>query len=222
MAEKIIRPKFRTIPVAYKVIRDPKLVGLGMWCKFFDEIGLAPPTPDQGGSYGNLCVRHQENQFFVTLSGHSLRNASNYDQFALVTGVDLEERTISAVLPRKGVEPSSESYLYYMVLDADPEVNAGFHGHCKLMTQYEDILPTKFNIPVTEIQREYGTIELAQDVLKAHGTHNLIQAKGHGIFSFGPNMGAAGRAADIANTLVRNYHESLANDSTPSSLLPLM
>jgi L-fuculose-phosphate aldolase len=85
--------------------------------------------------------------------------------------------------------PSSESLMHYAIYKARPNINAIFHGHSTEILENCN----KFNIPETEKEEEYGTIQLINEVLKIINSQDFVIIKNHGFISLGKDMEEAGK-----------------------------
>jgi ribulose-5-phosphate 4-epimerase/fuculose-1-phosphate aldolase len=171
-----------------EIIRDTRLSNLEYWCKIFHKLGLAPEY--DGGSYGNLSFRTKENnnEFIITGSCIGLKDNLTEDCFVKVVSCDLENKIIHTQGNRN---PSSESMLHYSIYNARKDINAIFHGHCKIITEkisQLDISETKNEVP-------YGTIELVNEVLAILPNNFFLQMKNHGFLSLGKTLTEAGNLA---------------------------
>jgi hypothetical protein len=177
--------KFKTILTELGSPADPRLDELRHWCRIFHDKNLAPAYT--GGSYGNLSFRIKsgENKFIITGTCIGLKDRLTDDHFVKVTNCDLQNALVYAEGQRY---PSSESMLHFSIYEQRREVNAIFHGHCRELLQSAKVL----NIPETESEEAYGTIQLVKSVLKVTAKNNFICMKNHGFISLGISMKGAG------------------------------
>jgi len=168
--------KFETLFIKKEILKNKRIEKLNYWCKRFSELGFAPKIGD--GSAGNLSFR-TSNGFIITASNSDLRNMTN-DDFVEVLDVNLKSKNIK-VIGKKS--PSSESMLHFLVYKNRTDINAIFHGHSK------ELLNSNFIS--TKKEKPYGTIIIAEEVLKILGKKNLILMKNHGFLSFGKTMNEA-------------------------------
>jgi ribulose-5-phosphate 4-epimerase/fuculose-1-phosphate aldolase len=185
MAEEYNGVKFKTILKNLGTPADPRLEELRYWCRIFHEKNLAPPY--QGGSYGNLSFRINpgENKFIITGTCIGLKDTLTDDCFVKVVDCDLRNALVYAEGKRY---PSSESMLHFSIYNQRPDINVIFHGHCKEILQSAQ----ERNIPETETEESYGTIELVNSVLKITEKNNFICIKNHGFISLANSMSEAG------------------------------
>jgi len=178
--------KFETVFIEKASPQNPLLEELKKWCSIFHEKGLAPPYP--GGSYGNLSFRTKDNSFIITGTCIGLKNTLDDSCFTEVVLCDLQKKVISL----KGMrEPSSESFMHYLIYSNRPDVHAVFHGHNALITQHAAAL----GIPETLEKTSYGTVDLAESVLKILDKHSFIVIKDHGFVSMAGSLQQAGNEA---------------------------
>ncbi|MEI6124810.1 MAG: class II aldolase/adducin family protein [Bacteroidota bacterium] len=186
MSEAYSGVKFQTVFKHKKPPTHPDLPLLKTWCSLFHEKGLAPPYP--GGSYGNLSFRTQRNTFIITGTCIGLKDTLTDDCFVEVHDCNIatKEILISGLRP-----PSSESFMHYTIYKNRPDVNAIFHGHNQLITQNASLL----GIPETDEKVPYGTLELAESVLKILGANLFIVIKEHGFVAMHTTMNQCGNLA---------------------------
>lgn len=177
--------RFNIIFVSAEIPSDARIEELKDWCERFQKNGLTPEI--QGNYTGNLSFRSEEG-FIITASGlKSKENLSN-DCFVYVKSYDEQSNTVYVEGKR---QPSSEAVMHFLIYKAHEEVNAIFHGHNEAIIRNAENL----KLPVTEKEHEAGSIELANEVLRALGDKNLIVIKNHGFISLGKTMKEAGKQA---------------------------
>lgn len=184
MKEKYLGPKFKTILEKKNIPYNKKIEELIFWCKKFDEVVLAPHH--KKGSYGNLSFKN-DNGFIITGSGKDMSKI-NINEFVKVKKCDLKNKKVYA---RGLIEPSSESFLHWLIYQKRKDVKAIFHGHNQKILEKADEL----NLIKTEKEKPYGTIELVKEVLKVLNKNNYIIMKNHGFISLGSSMKEAGKIA---------------------------
>jgi ribulose-5-phosphate 4-epimerase/fuculose-1-phosphate aldolase len=184
MEEIKISPKFTTTLLSGELPDDPQLENLKHWCREFAKSGLMPCY--DGGSFGNLSFRTNDNEFIITASG--MKDLYKPESFVKVSKVDMKEKIVYG---HGKNQPSSESMLHFKIYRERKDVNAVFHGHCELMLQNLD----KLNVPCTKKEEPYGTMELVDGVMGILGKHNFVIMKGHGFLALGRNMDEAGKLA---------------------------
>lgn len=188
MSEQYSGVKFRTIFSGTMLPNDKRLNELVKWCHLFHDLNLAPPYP--GGSFGNLSfrVRNASNSFVITGTAIGLKNNLSAEKFVFVRSCNKEEGIIYA--SGKNV-PSSESFLHYMIYSHRPDVHTIFHGHSPEILKFCN----KLSIPVTESTESYGTIQLAESVVKAISNTDFLVMRDHGFISIASDMQTAGGRA---------------------------
>lgn len=175
--------KFTTVFNKKEIPENPELETLKKWCAVFHEKALAPPYP--GGSYGNLSFRTQNNTFIITGTCIGLKDTLDNSCFAEVLDCDPLHKKVFVNGMRA---PSSESFMHFTIYKNRPDVRAIFHGHNRLITQNATIL----GIPETQEKTSYGSLELAESVLKILDKNNFIVIKKHGFVSMAAGMQQAG------------------------------
>jgi len=185
MGEIYIGTKFKYLNKGCKISKSNNLDLLKKWCNIFNENNFAPPYP--GGSSGNLSFRTEaeKNNFIITASHTALSNNMNNNDFAEVIFCSEEDNIVHA----KGQkEPSSEALMHYLIYKNRSDINAVFHGHSDEIMK----LAKQIGFPETEIEFEYGTVELAKEVVKTLKNHNFVILKKHGFVSLGKTQKDAG------------------------------
>lgn len=153
------------------IVRE--LVGIG------NEVGK---RLDVKGSEGNLSAR-VENGFVIKAAGSRMGELED-DDFTLVYGADEERFSIFA----KGTkEPSSESFMHYLIYERRKDVGGIIHVHHKGLLEHANGV----GIPKTRKALPYGTKELAEQVVKALEKGNGVAMKGHGIVVVGGSVSEA-------------------------------
>ena len=177
--------RFNIIFVSDEIPSDAKIEELKDWCERFQRNGL---TPEIEGNYtGNLSFRSEEG-FVITASGLKSKENLSDDCFVYVKSYDEQSNTVYIEGKRR---PSSEAVMHFLIYKAREEINAIFHGHHDAIIANAE----KLKLPITEREHEAGSIELADEVLRALGDKNLIVIKNHGFISLGKTMKEAGELA---------------------------
>lgn len=188
--------RFNTIFVSVDIPGDAKIEELKEWCERFQKNDL---TPEIKGNYtGNLSFR-SEDGFIITASG--LKTKKNLGDDCLVYVKNYDEHSNTVYVEGKR-QPSSEAIMHYLIYKTRKGVNAIFHGHNDAIIANSE----KLKLQVTEEEHEAGTLELANEVLKALGNKNLIVIKNHGFISLGKTIKEAGEQA--LTTLRRGRDQS--------------
>jgi ribulose-5-phosphate 4-epimerase/fuculose-1-phosphate aldolase len=146
----------------------------------------------EGIGYGNISIRFQQDKFIISGSATGKLKNLEPEHYTLVTDYDLDKNTLTTVGP---IKASSESLTHAVIYESQKSINAVMHiHHLKLWNKLLDTLPsTRSNI-------EYGTIEMAGDIVRLLKNTNLSEQKifamaGHegGIISFGKDLNEAGQ-----------------------------
>jgi L-fuculose-phosphate aldolase len=177
--------RFNTTFASNEVPSDNRIKELKEWCESFQKNDL---TPEIEGNYtGNLSFR-TESGFIITASG--LKNKENLfdDCFVHVKNYDKLSNTVYV---EGKSQPSSEAVMHFLIYQNRPEVNSIFHGHSDIIIEKAE----KLKLPVTKIEHQPGSKELAEEVLRALKDNNLIIIKNHGFISLGKTMKEAGEQA---------------------------
>jgi L-fuculose-phosphate aldolase len=158
----------------------PEMVSV--WYETFrtsgERLGRHGMAPANGG---NMSVRLEEG-FVVTASGSNL-DIIEPNELIWVLKCDVDNETVHY---RGSLEPSSESILHYLVLEARPDAGAVIHAHDPIATR-EAIASDG----LTETVREepYGTIALAELAIEAFGrSEEIIVLRNHGYVCAAGNM----------------------------------
>ncbi|OGU14831.1 MAG: hypothetical protein A2X61_01565 [Ignavibacteria bacterium GWB2_35_12] len=144
-------------------------------------------TDKDGIGYGNISIRYNENQFIISGSQTGIKEKADENDFTTVTSYEIEKNLIHCKGP---VQASSESLTHAAIYSACEEANAVIHIHnIELWKKLKNIIPT------TPEYAEYGTPELAFEIIKLFAHSDLMKYKilamsGHpeGIISFGKNL----------------------------------
>ena len=182
--------RFNSVFVSDKIPSDTKNIELKEWSEKFQKKNL---TPEIEGNYtGNLSFRSKEG-FVITASG--LKNKENLTNDCFVYVKDYNKKTNTFYVEGKK-KPSSESMMHHLIYITCKDLNAVFHGHNDLIVKNAE----KLKLPITKKEYEWGTLELAKEVLKALGDNKLIVLKNHGFVSLGKTMKRAGELALVTLT----------------------
>ena len=182
--------RFNSVFVSEKIPSDTKNIELKEWIEKFQKNNL---TPEIEGNYtGNLSFRSKEG-FVITASG--LKNKENLTNDCFVYVKDYNKKTNTFYVEGKK-KPSSESIMHHLIYITCKDLNAVFHGHNDLIVKNAE----KLKLPITKKEYEWGTLELAKEVLKALGDNKLIVLKNHGFVSLGKTMKRAGELALVTLT----------------------
>lgn len=147
---------------------------------------------DNNIGYGNISVR-LNNGFIITGSATGKISLLNKEHYTSVVEYDFEKNYLKCEGP---IKASSESLSHAAVYENNPKINAVIHVHnIKLWTSLINKVPT------TSKKAEYGTPELAYEIMKIKVKENIIIMAGHkeGIITFGNDLDEAG------NILLKYY-----------------
>lgn len=140
-----------------------------------------------GVGFGNISIRYNDNQFIISGSQTGNKEKADENDFTLVTSYEIENNLIHCKGP---VQASSESLTHEAIYSACTETNAIIHIHnLKVWNKLKNKIPT------TSEYAEYGTPELAQEIIKLFNNSDILKYKilamsGHpeGIIIFGKNL----------------------------------
>lgn len=165
---------------------------------------------ENGIGFGNISIRVPDsNRFIITGSGTGRLPVLDVRHYTLVVEVDLDRNTLTC---RGPIKASSESMTHAAVYLSSPEINAVIHTHH--LELWEALLD---RIPTTSRSAEYGTPEMAREVLRLFGETDVGRKKifvmgGHeeGIMTIGRDLKEAG------DFLLKFSKESKSLRSQPS------
>jgi len=148
---------------------------------------------ENGIGFGNISERYIENQFIITGSATGkFKNITN-NHYTNVIDYNLEKNSLTAAGP---IIASSESLTHAVIYEQDKNINAVIHIHN--LELWKNMLN---KVPTTNKNVEYGTPDMAKEILRLFNETNLFEKKivvmaGHeeGIVSFGKSLE---EAADI-------------------------
>lgn len=176
--------KFNAVFLNKNTPEFPENNELVNWAKKFEKLGLCETYGK--GSTGNLSFR-TESGFVITPTG-VLFSKLKESELVMVAECNLKEKTVFV----KGLkEPSSEAIMHWMIYNKRPEINAVFHLHDKNVLEKSD----RLNLPKTDKEFPYGSIELAEDVTDSLGNDNYLIIKKHGTVAVGKSMEDTGNLA---------------------------
>lgn len=137
------------------------------------------------GAAGNISVRHL-NGFIVKVGGVSMKDAGPGD-FVFVSDYD-SKQNVASVYGRKN--PSSETPTHYAVYKKFPGINAIVHAHDEVVLKHKTEA-LKLGATETKTETDYGTRELARQVLDALSESDYVIIMGHGIVAVGASLDEA-------------------------------
>jgi L-ribulose-5-phosphate 4-epimerase len=172
-------------PVEEGIIKD-----INSWRTKLYQKGWIGAFPN-GIGYGNISIRIVGNIFLITgTETGKFENLTN-EHYSKVVAYNLEKNAITCIGP---VKASSESLSHAAIYAKNLMVNAIIHIHDKKL--WESL---KKDNPTTAADIEYGTPEMAKEIIRLFKETNLAEKKiivmgGHenGIICFGNTMNEAG------------------------------
>lgn len=166
------------------------LIELNLWRDKMFDLGFIGVNED-GIGYGNMSIRFQENQFIITGSATGKLKKLTNEHYTKVVDYDLGKNSLTTVGP---IIASSESLTHAVIYKYTKNINAVIHIHNKGLWKK---LMNK--IPTTNKNVEYGTPEMAKEIIRLFDETNLNDQKilvmaGHeeGVISFGKDLNEAG------------------------------
>ncbi len=145
-------------------------------CKILDLTGLAP------GAAGNVSIR-TDRGMLITPGGKPFGCLTQED---IIWVVEYKQKTNTAKVKGK-FEPSSETPMHYLVYKNFPEINAIVHAHDPLVLKNPGLVE-KLKIKTTAREMPYGTLELAEEVIRELKESRYVFIKNHGSISVGKNL----------------------------------
>lgn len=178
----------------YRFIKE-----LNKWRALLYEMELIG-SYDDGIGYGNISQRFgNSNHFIISGSGTGNLESLTTGHFSLVTNIDIEHNTLHCKGP---IIASSESMSHGVIYRECDDIHGVIHIHNK-----ELWLRLLDKVPTTSEKAEYGTPEMAYEIIRLFRETDLMQKriivmKGHeeGIFTFGKNLDEAGK-------ILLNYYQ---------------
>lgn len=169
-----------------------EVVPVEKWRAILWRLRLVGEYPNEKIGYGNLSVRLPllKNGFLITGTQTGHRPHLRREHYTRVVSCDPARNLVKA---EGAIGPSSESLTHYAIYEAQPQVNAVFHVHHKLI--WERMLTSGADAIDESIA--YGTREMAEAAKLAIGGKDsgVIVMKGHpeGIIAYGPSPEVAGK-----------------------------
>jgi L-fuculose-phosphate aldolase len=182
MPEAYTGVKFKTVFLEKSIVKNEKIKELVKWCNRFAKLGLSPKYGD--GSAGNLSFRTEKG--FIITGSRTDFSAIKENEFTEVLECNADKKEVCVIGLK---EPSSEAFLHFSVYKERKDVNAVFHVHDNA------VLKANLNLPTTEKEQPYGTLELVNEVLKVLDNNNYIVIKNHGVLALGKTIEEAGELA---------------------------
>jgi ribulose-5-phosphate 4-epimerase/fuculose-1-phosphate aldolase len=182
--------KFTTRRVADSFEPYPFMEELNAWVYVLGELGLAPVHPE--GAYGNHSCRLSSTSFLITCSGMVPSRALLQENYCELSYQEEEE----IFLVKGQREPSSESFLHFLIYRNFGDVNSIMHGHSRLMNAFS----RQLGFAETEKEFPYGTKELAYAAMQVLRLQTpFILMKNHGFVATGATIG------QTAETVLQQY-----------------
>jgi len=110
---------------------DQKLELLNRWVYLFTELGLAPLH--SSGAYGNQSYRTSDSSFIITRSGMCPQNSFDVEDYVHIKGFNDSNGKFTT---EGTADPSSESFLHYVLYKSKPHIHSIMHGHSSLLCSY--------------------------------------------------------------------------------------
>ena len=193
MGEKYGGRKFETVFISRELPDDTRTAEIMELGVKFHKMGLLPA--EEGGHAGNMSFRNHKG--FVITAGGVNKGRLTPRNFVQVLSCNMDLKKVEA---EGELEPSSETFIHYLIYRERADVNAIIHVHDKLVMQHFE----KLKIKSTKAEHPYGTVELAYEVEKALGHQRVIVVKGHGIISLGKSPWEAGNMIMAAHQSAEN------------------
>jgi L-ribulose-5-phosphate 4-epimerase len=172
------------------------IIKINKWRNEFYNLGLIGMY-ENGIGFGNISIRNKEG-FIITGSKTGGIEKLTKDNYTKVIDWDFNNNTLSCL---GKINASSESLSHAAIYECSPRINAVIHVHN--LELWEKLM---YKIPTTKENIEYGTPEMANEILRLYQETLLRYKKilvmgGHkeGIIAFGRNLKEAG------NVLLDNY-----------------
>lgn len=197
----------KTQPIDENIIKD-----INSWRKILYDLGLIGRDPNKydGAGYGNISKRivpykftPNKRRFVVTGTQTGGLEELTPENYSTVLEYNAESNFIISEGP---IQPSSESISHGTIYNRDSSARYVFHIHSQDIWRNSE----KLEIPKTKDSAEYGTPEMAREILRLFKDKNLTHRKilsmgGHedGIIAFGRTSDEAGLI------LIRNYVKAL-------------
>jgi L-ribulose-5-phosphate 4-epimerase len=196
MNEGII--KFNCKWIKNKPLNSELIKNLNIWRDKLYKLGFIGVNND-GIGYGNISNRFLKNQFIITGSATGKLKTLKNQHYTIVLDFNLKKNSLTAEGP---IIASSESLTHAVIYEYDKSVNAVIHIHSKEL--WSKLIN---NVPTTDKSVEYGTRDMAKEIILLFKEKNLHEKKilvmaGHeeGIISFGKDLDEAGQV------LLKNYN----------------
>jgi ribulose-5-phosphate 4-epimerase/fuculose-1-phosphate aldolase len=173
------------------------------------DLGLIGVLPN-GVGYGNLSIRHKENEFIISGTGTGAERILTLDKYCLVTAFDIDGNSVTSCGP---VRASAESMTHGVIYRALQTVNCVIHVHSRRI--FDGML--RGNYPATPPEAAYGTPEIARETMKAVSSakrsEGVIVLAGHdeGVVAYGADMD---RTFNLVRELYYTFCEKAQQSAT--------
>ena len=153
-----------------------------------------------GIGYGNISIRTSNDSFLISGTQTGGKRILDTRDYVEVLSYNFGE---NSVICKGFVNASSESLTHAAVYEYNENIGAVIHVHHQSF--WEKILN---KVPATDIDNEFGTVDLALNIIKLFETSDLAETRiiamaGHssGIISFGDDISSA------RDVLLEYYHK---------------
>jgi L-ribulose-5-phosphate 4-epimerase len=170
---------------------ESEIIELNIWRSKLYKLGFIGSYPD-GIGFGNVSIRSEKNEFIITGTQTGAFETLNTLHYTRVIDFDIARNYVKCC---GKIKASSESMTHAVIYQALPEINSVFHIHS--IENWKKLLNI---IPTTSDKAEYGTPEMAYEIMRLLKETDLRQKKilvmaGHeeGILSFGTTIIQAGK-----------------------------
>jgi L-ribulose-5-phosphate 4-epimerase len=178
--------KFKCLRDKTDCINADDIIDLIYWRNILREKKLLGVLPG-GIGFGNISKGLSKSEFIITGSRTGGEDEPDTSHFAKVTGWDFEKNEVRC----SGLTPaSSESLSHAAIYDSDKNAKAVVHTHNERLWE-----KMKDKYPTTPEYAEFGTPELAKEIIRLFKSHVVIGNKiiilgGHreGILTFGSTL----------------------------------
>ncbi len=172
------------------VISDEQYEIINYWRKVLFNMNLIGAY-ENGVGYGNISMRSgQGNQFIITGSSTGEIPELEPGHYVKVISFNIDDNAVQCIGPLKA---SSESLTHAAIYMSDPGTNAVVHIHS--IDMWNNLI---HKAPTTNPGMDYGTTELAKNILKILKEQEVLDKKiivmagdRAGILTFGHDMDEA-------------------------------
>ena len=172
------------------VISDEKYEIINSWREILYNMDLIGAY-ENGVGFGNISMRiGGGHQFIITGSATGEIPELEPGHYVKVLSYNIEDNAVQCIGPLKA---SSESLTHAAIYQADPGANAVVHVHS--FSLWNELMN---KVPTTNPAHEYGTTELAKDILNLFSDPDVYEKRiivmagdEAGILTFGNDMDEA-------------------------------